>query len=234
MDAVFAADDATNYRGRDPKRMNQWFLSQGYSFDQVESIQLEIKKSDFRDIFQNIKKTSDLLAKSLGQKPLVPILTDETEVDERLVATAFEHLKSIFSKHQHQAMLEAGQYLVRTFYGSYENVRYNKKIRGKSLNQLIQKIQEGSGRVPSKSWIYDAVGLAALEDYFSSIKFQTFGKLGHSQKLLLLHVPKIGNIDKPTYEEKVDYAFKLKKRLVKVAVKEKYSVREFRDYLKME
>jgi len=78
------------------------------------------------------------------------------------------------------------------------------------------------------------LGLATLEDYFSSIKFQTFGKLGHSQKLLLLHVPKIGKIDKPTCKEKVDYAFKEKKRLTKMAVKEKYSVRAFRDYLKTE
>jgi len=234
MNAEIAADDASNYRGRDPKRMNQWFLKQGYNFDQVESIQLEIKKGDFRDLFQNIEKTSDILAKSLGQKPLIPILVDETEADEQLVATAFEHLKSIFSKHKHRAMLEAGQYLVRTFYGSYENARYNKKIRGESLNQLIEKIKEDSGKVPSKSWIYNAVGLAALEDYFSSINFQTFGKLGHSQKLLLLHVPKIGKIDKPTDEEQIDYAFKEKKRLAQFAIKKKYSVRQFRDYIKTE
>lgn len=72
MNAVITADDAHNYRGRSPEGMNQWFLENGYTLDQVESIQLEIRKRGFRDLFDNIEKTIGILAAALNQDVFLP------------------------------------------------------------------------------------------------------------------------------------------------------------------
>ena len=56
-----------NFRGRDTKRLNQWFNKLGHSFDTVESIQLEIKEKDFRDSDTNACKTSHIIARALTE-----------------------------------------------------------------------------------------------------------------------------------------------------------------------
>ena len=56
-----------NFRGRDTKRLNQWFNKLGHSFDTVESIQLEIKEKDFRDSDTNACKTSQIIARALTE-----------------------------------------------------------------------------------------------------------------------------------------------------------------------
>ena len=56
-----------NFRGRDTKRLNQWFNTLGHSFDTVESIQLEIKEKDFRDSNTNAYKTSQIIARALAE-----------------------------------------------------------------------------------------------------------------------------------------------------------------------
>lgn len=65
MNIICTHDRCNNYRGRDGKRFNQFFLQQGYAFDQVESIQLETKEKGFRDSKQNALKTGQLIAKAL-------------------------------------------------------------------------------------------------------------------------------------------------------------------------
>lgn len=64
MTAIPTPDDANNFRGRDPGRMNQWFLNEGYTFDQVESIQLEIRKR-YRTK-SKIQPTAKMLAGALA------------------------------------------------------------------------------------------------------------------------------------------------------------------------
>jgi hypothetical protein len=114
-------------------------------------------------------------------------LVTEKEADEILVAEAFEFLKKTFREHFHEAMVEAGRYLIKMFYDdNYEFARLKKRIKKESLRQLILKLQENSGDAPSKTWIYDAVKLAVDEHDFES--FRLYGKLGLSQKLLLTHV----------------------------------------------
>lgn len=54
-----------NFRGRDAKRLNQWFNKLGYGFTTVESIQLEIKEKDFRDSDTNACKTAHIIASAL-------------------------------------------------------------------------------------------------------------------------------------------------------------------------
>ncbi len=65
MNTIFTHKKCNNYRGRDTKRFNQWFIRQGFSFDQVESIQLEIKESGFRNTKENAIKTAILIADAL-------------------------------------------------------------------------------------------------------------------------------------------------------------------------
>lgn len=54
-----------NFRGRDSKRLNQWFRQLGYSLDEVESIQLEITEKNFRDTDSNAVKTGRIIAQTL-------------------------------------------------------------------------------------------------------------------------------------------------------------------------
>ena len=56
----------SNYRGRDVKRLNQWFNQQGYGFDRVESMHLEIREKGFRDTNANAVKTAKIIATALS------------------------------------------------------------------------------------------------------------------------------------------------------------------------
>jgi hypothetical protein len=58
--------EGTNFRGRDAKRLNQWFNQLGFGFDTVESIQLEIREKDFRDSDANAIKTTRIIAGALS------------------------------------------------------------------------------------------------------------------------------------------------------------------------
>ncbi|ABW66084.1 radical SAM protein [Desulfosudis oleivorans] len=216
MNAVLTDKDAVNYRGRRTKGMNQWFLNQEYTLDQVESIQLEIRKAGFRDLHHNIEKTAGILIEALSQEALVPVIPEETVADEHLVDIAFNHLRGIFAKHIHEAMLQAGRYLVRTFYGTYEKARKKEKIRKQSFAKLEERLNNGTGDVPKKTWIYDAVKVAVDDHFFrkeSKAFFLTYGKLGHSQKVLLTQV-------KDTNQ---------KKELVEKAVETPQTVKQFRE-----
>lgn len=55
----------SNYRGRDTKRLNQWFNQLGYGFDRVESMHLEIREKGFRDTEANAVKTAKIIATAL-------------------------------------------------------------------------------------------------------------------------------------------------------------------------
>lgn len=72
-DAMCAAGLATilthpagsNYRGRDAKRLNQWFNQLGYGFDRVESMHLELREKELRDTEANAVKTAQIIAGAL-------------------------------------------------------------------------------------------------------------------------------------------------------------------------
>ena len=59
-------ENAPNFRGRDPKRMNQWFRNEGYKLTHVESIQLEIREKDFRDNPKNCRKAAKIISQALS------------------------------------------------------------------------------------------------------------------------------------------------------------------------
>ncbi|MFH1153585.1 MAG: hypothetical protein V1793_07205 [Pseudomonadota bacterium] len=56
------AKEASNFRGRDAKRLNQWFNHLGLGPDRVESLQLEIREKDFRDSESAALKTAAIIA----------------------------------------------------------------------------------------------------------------------------------------------------------------------------
>jgi len=56
----------SNYRGRDTKRLNQWFNQLGYGFEKVESMHLEIREKGFRDTEANAVKTANIIATALS------------------------------------------------------------------------------------------------------------------------------------------------------------------------
>ena len=56
----------SNYRGRDAKRLNQWFNQLGYGFDRVESMHLELREKGLRDTEENAVKTAQIIATALN------------------------------------------------------------------------------------------------------------------------------------------------------------------------
>jgi len=66
MRAIATRREAGNFRGRDAKRLNQWFGQQGYGLDRVESLQLEIREAGFRDSDANALKAAGIIATALS------------------------------------------------------------------------------------------------------------------------------------------------------------------------
>jgi hypothetical protein len=56
---------AGNYRGRDSKRLNQWFVQRGFGHDRVESLHLELREKGLRDSDRNALQTAAAIAKAL-------------------------------------------------------------------------------------------------------------------------------------------------------------------------
>lgn len=208
------ARNDSSYCGHSDLYMNQWFRLNKYKLKDVESVQLEFKEEGIRKD-EDLDEAAQNIAKALSELLNLPIsvdtgLKDLTEPEDPLVVEAFEHLKKIFYRHFHKAMLEAGQYLIDKFYGSIDDARNNKK----PLLPLIKKLQANSGNAPSKTWVYDAVKLAIDEHDFKD--FRTYGNLGHSQKVLLTHVD----------------SNQRKRELVEEAVEGKYTVVKLRERIR--
>ncbi len=66
MTTLVTREKSSLFRGRDIKRLNQWFRQTGYGHEQVESIQLEIREKDFRDSMENAVKTAKIIAAALA------------------------------------------------------------------------------------------------------------------------------------------------------------------------
>ena len=66
LTTVLTHPAGSNYRGRDAKRLNQWFNQQGYGLDRVESMHLEIREKGFRDTDANAVKTAKIIAVALN------------------------------------------------------------------------------------------------------------------------------------------------------------------------
>ena len=252
LTTILVRDDAPNYRGRSTDNMNQYLRNITSRNEDKASVQIEIRESR-SDTKENIEKTAEAIAKALSElvRPVSEMILStvpdgmetggvylkelenpEKSPDAELVSEALGTLREIFSDHIHAAIVMAGQYIIKKFYGDNPHrVIKNEPVKDKSLNQLVIELKQNEGKSPSKSWFYNAVNLAAHEMICSKNGFQTFGKLGHSHKLQLLHVPKIKIIEADSFEEKERVAFKEKERLAKHAVENGLSVRKFKEYI---
>ena len=172
MNTELTSPKGKNFCARSSKNMNQWFLLKGYDFEQVRSLQLEIRQEGFRTD-DKIKDTAKLIASAISallpevlEKEIVSMddVDDEIELEflpeddfdfelslelvetkseEEKIEEAYHRLKNIFVKHVQNAMLECGQYLIETFYdGNYELAQEKKFTRNKSLAKLIERIQQ--------------------------------------------------------------------------------------------
>ena len=138
--------------------------------------------------------------------------SSEKEADMRLVEQAGMKLTEIISRHYENAMIEAGKYLVKTFFeNDIEKARQKNPVKDKSLYQLILYLQKQKNNAPSKSWLYNAVNLAV--DYSDYNRFHKYGKLLLSHKVLLLP------IDSPS----------IKKKLIQEIVEKKFTVSQLKD-----
>lgn len=211
--AASTRNEADNYRAANPLNMNQWFKQSGNGFEKVQSVQLEFGYKGIRDpenLDKIAKAISNAILQMTGTLNVYPV---EKVADGDLVNQAFNFLKGVFVKHFQNAMLDAGEYIIKEFFeGDYErakNPRNAVKIR--SFGELTDRLKENSGHAPSKTWVYDAVKLAIDEHHFKS--FSVYGNLGHSHKVLLLRAPKD----------------EIKKQLAEETVKQNYTAAELRE-----
>jgi len=139
----------------------------------------------------------------MTDKPLSSVTTDSAmddsatkAVDNALVDQAYQEIFKIFStadKAVDKAILETGEYILKEFYDNdFDKARKKNSSKKESLNQLIKKLQESSFGAPSKSWIYNAIGLVVqnndLKNSDTDEIFHTYGKIPVSHKIRLLSV----------------------------------------------
>jgi len=114
-------------------------------------------------------------------------------VDNELVEQAYQKIYEIFSANVEKAMYNSGKYLLETFYDNdIERARKKDSPKKESLNQLIKRLQSNSVDSPSKSWIYNSIGLILqkkdIENLADEKCFHAYGILPLSHKTRLLSV----------------------------------------------
>lgn len=186
----------------------------------VYSVQLELKYSGYRDV-DSLMATAEKLANAMravtgtGQL-IVNNAAIEQQSDNILVDTAHSELSDIFVKHYQNALLEAGQYIIDTFYaGEIELARQKTPVKVFSYNQLKECLQNSDASSPKKSWLYNAVNLAIQEHDLAT--FQALGKLTTSHKLLLLP----------------ERDLELKERLARETIENGYTTRQLAERIKV-
>jgi hypothetical protein len=139
-------------------------------------------------------------------------LETEDEPDMRLVEEAGMKLTVILSRHYENAMIEAGNYIIKTFFDNdIERARKKQATKEKSLYQLIIYLQNQKNNAPSKSWLYNAVNLAVDSSDYKNYPLYT--KLLLSHKIELLPISHQG----------------IKKQLMKEIIEKKLTVSQLKD-----
>ncbi len=188
------------------------------------------------------KMTAEIIAGTLAKSAMISrksLVADKKMSDEERAERAYRWLEASFKRHITNFAIEAGRYIIDTFYRGDPCLAFKKnktKYQPPSLKMLIKKIQETSKspskNVPSVSWFYRAVGLASQEMIGEQMGFSTLRILGHSHKMELLNVPKIKQIPADKFDEAIRSIFEQKEKFAKEAVDKDLSVREFRAYIR--
>jgi len=185
--------------------------------DEQETVDDGLVDNDLvdNDLVDDDLVDNDLVDNDLDDDDLV----DDGLVDNDLVEKAYTKISNIFYKKFEHAIMKSGRYLLKEFYDNkIELARAGNPSKSGSLNRLIQKLRNTSPDSPSKSWIYNSIGLVVQEFDVKKMGhdcFQTYGKLSISHKILLLPI-----------------ADKEKKDLINKAFNEKLSVRKLNKAMK--
>ena len=157
---------------------------------------------------------------------------EEKQPDNELVKRAYNNLLDIFTRHFENAMLEAGQYIIKEFYGDdYRKAEKKEADRNKSfetLNQMISENKKKNISGPSKSWIYNAVSLAVQNkklQEFDPDTFHTYGNIPLSHKVLLLPLKVRDDKGKLNPQETLER----KRELIKVIDEKNLTVKQLRE-----
>jgi hypothetical protein len=67
LNTILTHPAGSNFRGRDAKRLNQYFNQMGYGFDKVESIHLELREKNCRDSEASAIRTAAIIASALSR-----------------------------------------------------------------------------------------------------------------------------------------------------------------------
>jgi len=136
----------------------------------------------------------------------------EDEPDMRLVEEAGLKLTEIISHHYEDAMIEAGNYIIKTFFNNdIDCARKKQAAKEKSLHQLILYLQNQKTNAPSKSWLYNAVNLAVDHSDYKNDHMYSKLMLSHKIELLPIH------------------QYELKKYLIKETIENKLTVSQLKN-----
>ena len=119
--------------------------------------ELSVKSSSRRSNEKDIKEVSDGIVDTDQSQPLYSGTVENPDGTEGLIVNeAYEHLKEIFLRNFHNAMIEAGTYIIDNFYGGDSRAALAKnktKDEPPNLKALINKIRQTpkatEGGVPS-------------------------------------------------------------------------------------
>ena len=196
------------YCGNHEEKLNQKLCNPR---NKVKSLQLEFKKSGFRNNTENINNKAIKLANAVRAVWKIDIPAESQNLpvaaaSEPDLNKVYNNLMAIFSKGFENTMFEAGRYLIKTFYGGDCKIaKEDKKRRSlNSLNQYILELREQNPGAPGKSWIYNAVNLVIDHETikaYSEKLFHTYGILPLSHKVLLFPVK-----DMSTKQDLIEYA----------------------------
>ena len=203
------------YAGWNTRNLNQLFTDENENDPNVQSIQIEIKMTGYRND-AHIPNTAIIFANAFEKMDnfkAMGILPAPDEDDINLVDRAYAKLSDIFYSNIGNAIFKAGKFVVSEFYNDeIELVKSKNPVKKLSLNKLIKKIQGGSPKQPSRSWVFNAVKLY-VETKELETTVQTYGQLPISHKILLF----------PIHDRNT------KLQLIHEAVKNKYTVVELKN-----
>ena len=206
------SDDIENrYAGHDTNNLNQCFVQRQKDIldPKVQSFQVEIKNTGFRGA-DNYEKTATRLAAAIGKftgiafkkveepqamKKEIVANTDKMaqEVAPEIIRAA-DKIIEIFQNNLASGLIEVGIMLMKEFFNDdFSNVRSRERLKDEpSVLQIHRELETRGVKSVSKSWLYNAINVAADSKYIESraefFDFHTYGNLPASHKVLLERV----------------------------------------------
>lgn len=192
------------YAAKKAFNLNQLFREPNYPDKEVLSFQLEIRKQGLRDKPDTAVITARRLAAAIGKFTGVTFEEEEAThiMKNEIVAAEFapeiieaaDKIIEIFQNNLASGLIEVGEMLLKEFFNDdFSSVRNREKLKDEpSILQIHRELESRGVKTVSKSWLYNAINVAADSKYIESRKeffdFHTYGNLPASHKVLLERV----------------------------------------------